>query len=138
MEEKTNMQKLIEITAKLNKNGIDVDNFFDTNTLLLAETNLDGYFTRVSRGWTEVFGFSSEEVAQHPWLFFVHPDDVQPTLDIFTGMKNGVSVEQFINRYRCKDGSYRRLMWRASGYDEIEKAKKTGKLFCSAVDITGL
>lgn len=126
---------IAEITAKLDKVVSEMDNLFNT-TLLLTETNLEGYFIRVSRGWTELFGFTEEEIASEPWVYFIHPEDVEPTLAVFEKMKAGESIDHFVNRYRCNDGSYKTLLWRAAGYDEIERAKKVGTLFSSAVDIT--
>lgn len=134
--EKSNLEKIAELTAKLILAVSDINSLFNTNTLLLAETNLEGYFVRVSRGWIDLFGFTREEIIQQPWLNFVHPEDIQPTLDVFDKMKAGEAIECFSNRYRCADGTYKTLLWRASGLDELEKANNVGTLFCSAIDIT--
>jgi len=135
-KEKTNLEILAEMTAKLNKVISDMDDLFETDTILITETNFDGYFTRVSKGWTNLFGYTNEEMRQNPWISFVHPDDVENTLNVFEGMKKGTAVNKFVNRYRCKDGTYRTLLWRAPAYDEYEKARKAGTLFCTIIDIT--
>lgn len=59
---------------------------------------------------------------------FLHPDDVDRTLALFTTMKAGEPALHFENRYRCKDTSYRWLSW---------VAVPEGDLFvCSARDVT--
>jgi signal transduction histidine kinase/CheY-like chemotaxis protein len=43
----------------------------------------------------------------------VHPDEHATTREKVAELETGVNVIDFENRYRCKDGSYRRLSWRA-------------------------
>jgi len=131
----SNIEQIAEMSKKLEKVIVQMDNLFDTS-LLITETNLFGYFVRSSRGWQELFGYTAEEVAAKPWVYFVHPDDIQPTLDVYTDMKNGKALTYFVNRYRCADGTYKKLLWNAAGFDDVERAKKTGTLYCTAIEIT--
>ncbi len=44
-----------------------------------------------------------------PFLDFVHPDDRESTLGEFAKLTNESHLTySFENRYRCKDGSYRK------------------------------
>ena len=47
---------------------------------------------------------------------FVHPDDRERTLKQNLEVRMGGRATSFENRYRCKDGSYRWLLWNASPY----------------------
>ena len=51
---------------------------------------------------------------------FVHPDDRQRTLDQNLKVRSGGQALAFENRYRCKDGSYRWLLWNATADLEHE------------------
>jgi signal transduction histidine kinase/CheY-like chemotaxis protein/HPt (histidine-containing phosphotransfer) domain-containing protein len=60
----------------------------------------------------------------------VHPDDQQATVSEAAHVASGRSTLSFENRYRCKDGSYRWLLWSA-----IVRAEK-GLIYCVAADVT--
>jgi signal transduction histidine kinase len=77
-----------------------------------------------------VLGWSREELVSKPFLEFVHPDDVKKTLDVTSYISSGHIVSTFENRYRCKDGSYRWLLW--SSFPDV--ARKV--IYASAIDIT--
>ena len=73
----------------------------------------DGYFKRVNPSWLRTLGWTEEELMARPIVDFVHPDD-QATVrakqqDLYTG---GV-LNHLVNRYRCKDGSYRWFQWKS-------------------------
>lgn len=59
---------------------------------------------------------------------FLHPEDMDRTLALFSSMKVGQPALHFENRYRCKDGSYRWLSWVAVPEGDI--------FVCSARDVT--
>jgi cyclic di-GMP phosphodiesterase len=82
---------------------------------LIATANFDGYFTEVNPAFTRTLGFTSEELLAKPFLTFVHPDDVEPTLAaVAEQTEQGRDVLNFQNRYRTKDGSFRWLEWTSS------------------------
>lgn len=49
-----------------------------------------------------------------PFIGFVHPDDRERTLKQNRDVRTGGQALAFENRYFCKDGSYRWLLWNAS------------------------
>lgn len=79
---------------------------------MIATANFDGYFTEVNPAFTRTLGFTSEELLSQPFMNFVHPDDVEPTLAaVVQQTEDGRDVLNFQNRYRTNDGSYRWLEW---------------------------
>lgn len=82
---------------------------------MIATANFDGYFTEVNPAFTRVLGFTSDELLSQPFLSFVHPEDVEPTLAALAQQtEEGRDVLNFQNRYRTSDGSYRWLEWMSS------------------------
>ncbi len=48
-----------------------------------------------------------------PFIDFLHPNDIAATMAVFESLSAGNSLVNFENRYRCKDGSYRWILWSA-------------------------
>jgi len=90
--------------------------FFNLSLDFLLVAGFDGFFKRVNSTWETALGFSSEELASHRWLEFVHPDDIQSTIQAGTELVDGKNVVWFENRYRRTDGDYRWLRWNAVSY----------------------
>jgi len=93
--------------------GVTLDHFFELSLDLLTVAGFDGYFKRLSPMWSRTLGWTLEEFLSRPSVEFVHPDDREATLAARRGLKDGVPLTGLVNRYRCKDGSYRWLEWRS-------------------------
>ncbi|HEX8552510.1 MAG TPA: PAS domain S-box protein [Abditibacteriaceae bacterium] len=89
------------------------DRFFTMSLDLLCIADLSGNFKRCNPAFREVLGYSTEEMLSTPYLNFVHPDDVDETRAVMQQLSSGGAVTEFVNRYRCKDGSWRWIEWRA-------------------------
>lgn len=108
------LKQLRELSKQLTETEHYLSMLFNLSQDLLVITNIDGVFKKVSPSCEVMLGWSVSEMESRPWIYFVHPDDMKKTLDQFNKMKNGGTVYDFVNRYRCKDGGYKRLSWRAS------------------------
>ena len=79
---------------------------------LICTSSFDGHFVQLNPSWKRALGFELEELMTPPFTDFVHPDDLQATLDeVDKQAKTGQLVFNFQNRYLCADGSYRWLEW---------------------------
>jgi two-component system NtrC family sensor kinase len=107
------------------------DRFFRGALEMLCVAGFDGYFKRLNPQWEKTLGWTTHELCARPYLEFVHPDDQAATLAESTrlGDSSGDTVG-FINRYRCKDGSYRWLQWTAAS----DAARKL--VYAAARDVT--
>jgi PAS domain S-box-containing protein len=90
------------------------DRFFTLSIDMLCIAHFSGYFKRLNPAWEKTLGFSREELQSKPMFEFVHPDDREHTLDQNRKVRSGAQALAFENRYRCKDGSYRWLLWNAT------------------------
>lgn len=90
------------------------DRFFDASIDLLCFLAFDGRFKRVNPAWERTLGFSADELTSRPFIEFVHPDDRERTIAQNALVRAGGQAIAFENRYLCKDGSYRWLLWNAT------------------------
>lgn len=106
------------------------DRFFNLTRDLLCIAGFDGRFKRLNPAWRATLGYSPEEMVDHSFLDFVHPDDREATLRAAEILTKGNEVTNFENRYRCKDGSYRWLLWSSRPMPESQL------IYASARDTT--
>jgi diguanylate cyclase (GGDEF)-like protein/PAS domain S-box-containing protein len=87
---------------------------FEMTSDLLATISLDGRFTLLNPAWEAVLGWTREELEANPIDELIHPDDVEQTLALLlAGNHRSAHLENFTNRYRHRDGSWRWLLWSA-------------------------
>ena len=94
-------------------NGIsERERFFTLSLDMLCIANFDGYFLDLNPAWERTLGFTIEELKARPFIDFVHPDDRESTTaEAEKIMSTGRDVVSFENRYLCKDGGYRWILW---------------------------
>jgi len=92
----------------------ELDQFFKVTLELLCVANTDGYFLRLNPAWERILGHSRKELTAKPFFDFVHPEDLDKTRKAVSSLASQKKVIHFENRYRCKDGTYRRLEWTAT------------------------
>ena len=88
--------------------------FFAISIDMLCIAHFSGYFIRLNPAWEKTLGFSREELQSKPMFEFVHPDDRERTLAQNRRVRTGGQALAFENRYLCKNGSYRWLLWNAT------------------------
>ncbi len=90
-----------------------LDRFFGVSLDMLAIANTDGYFIKLNPAFTDILGYSEEELCSRPCTDFIHPDDIEPTMRQIELQAKGNSVLSFENRYRTKSGNYRWFSWKS-------------------------
>lgn len=118
---KENEEEIINKTEELER-------FFSVNLDLLCIADVYGRFIRVNKAWENILGYSKEYLQGREFLEFVHPDDIASTLGIMSELKNQKQVSNFVNRYRCLDGTYRFIEWRSHPHGDL--------VYAAARDIT--
>src|SRR5688572_1990357 len=87
---------------------------------LLAVTDVDGTFLSVNSAWGAILGWTPSDVVSKSWTAFVHPDDIQKTVDEYSWVgahgpdrhSQARETTRFENRWLHRDGSYRWISWR--------------------------
>jgi PAS domain S-box-containing protein len=73
----------------------------------------DGMFRTLNPAWEAVLGFSTEELIARSRVEFIHPEDRAKTTAQFARVQEGAAAVAFENRYHCKSGGYKWLLWNA-------------------------
>jgi PAS domain S-box-containing protein len=123
----SDVTKLVETEESLNA----ADNFFNISldSMIIASREK---FEKINPAMVKILGYAEEELLKHPFLDFVHPDDKESTQNEIETIREGLQILEFKNRWVCKDGSIKWLVWSAIA----EPA--TGLMYAVARDITEL
>ena len=108
--------------------GEGVVRFFDSAIAALWIADEEGRLLHVNAEWERVLGHRAEDVRGHRLLDLVHPDDVLDAAEAIGDLARRSDVRNLVHRFRCADGSYRSLQWRATVRD--------GLAFASGCDVT--
>ncbi len=106
----------------------ELETFFYLTPDLLLIARTDGTILRVNKAWETILGYSIKELWKMRFVELVHPDDLEKTLAAVAQLELNASVETFVNRYRCRDGTCRYFEWRAQKYNNL--------IYAAARDIT--
>jgi PAS domain S-box-containing protein len=116
--------------AELPRADNELERLFDLVPDMMSIASTDGYFRKINRAWQATLGYTEQELLATPFIDLVHPDDREATLREVERQQAGQTITQFVNRYRCKDGSYKWLEWVATPCFDNKR------LYASARDIT--
>ena len=121
-----------DISYEVNNSAL-LNSFFALPIVMFCVADLKGNFKILNSAWSEVLGYSIAELKANPFLYFVHPrdrDKTQVEYQLLMG-EGGYRTINFENRYKCKDGNYKTLMWNAI------KLSGNNMIYAIAWDITG-
>ena len=109
--------------------GDESERWFSMANVMLA-TSVDGRFTRLNPAWERTLGRTRAELMARPYVEFIHPDDLEPTLASAAALSEDSShMVDFENRYSTKDGDWLWLSW--SSYSDGRR------VYSMAQDVTG-
>ena len=114
--------------AAVQRQTEELDGFFNVNLDLLCIADTQGTFRRLNPEWEKALGYPLAELIDQRFLDFVHPDDVAATQRALSRLLAQQPVFDFVNRYRCRDGRWRWLEWRAHPMGDL--------IYAAARDIT--
>ncbi|SEL99159.1 PAS domain S-box-containing protein [Xaviernesmea oryzae] len=99
-------QRVAERTA-------DRDRMWRLSTDVMLVADFEGRIMAVNPAWTSLLGWGEDELVGSIFLDLVHPDDLAATHEEIARLSDGATVFTFVNRYRARNGSYRRFSWTA-------------------------
>lgn len=112
----------------LEKKNDELEQFFSINLDLLCIADLDGNFIKLNKSWESTLGYSSEYLVGKKFFDFIHPDDIEFTVEAVNSLKDNKPVYSFVNRYKDVNGKYHFIEWRSQPYKKY--------IYAAARDIT--
>jgi PAS domain S-box-containing protein len=111
---------------------------------IFCVTGQDQTFRAINSAGAALLGYTTDEIAGRPYKDFIHPDD-QAAADAEERrlFEQQTSTRNFINRYLCKNGNYRWLLWNAKAKGrfayaiahDITEAKTSNIMFCDSQEL---
>ncbi len=106
----------------------EYENFFNLSIDLLCIADTKGNFLKVNKAWEKILGYPVKELEKRKFLDFVHPDDIQSTLDAMKKLDEQKEVHSFVNRYKGCNGQWHFIEWRSFPLGD--------RIYAAARDIT--
>ncbi len=108
-----------DITSRINaeieveQKSEELERYFNNSLDLLCIADLQGYLRKVNPEWSNLLGYSLEELEGKRFFDFIHPDDIESTSFAVNELSDKGRVLNFTNRYFTKQGDYRWIEWRS-------------------------
>ncbi|WP_166823070.1 PAS domain S-box protein [Thalassoroseus pseudoceratinae] len=90
------------------------ERFFSLSLDLLAILDAEGTLSQTNPAWEKVLGWTSSELEGQTVRSLLHPDDQTQLANNLKRILAGESLTEVEHRCRCRDGSYRWILWNAS------------------------
>ncbi|MFD0463133.1 PAS domain S-box protein [Microvirga aerilata] len=112
---KRSEERLRELNEKL-ENRVEErtrerDRLWSLSSDLFSVCDADGYLTAVNPAWTELLGYTEDEVVGTRFVTWVHAEDRAPSNDLLEALQSGEPVKDFDIRIQAKDGAYHWINW---------------------------
>jgi len=107
----------------------ELESIFNLSLDMICSCTPEGKFIKVNPAGARILGYSVDEILKLGWAKLVHPDDLAKTdKQVETQLKGNKAIN-FINRFRCNNGTYKILEWQAT-------PSIAGIVYATARDIT--
>jgi len=106
-----------------------IEEFLELNFDMLCVVDYKGNYYKVNKKFEEILGYTSEEMKGKSFLEHIHENDIQPTLDTVQKMIKSRQLSSLVNRFECKNGTYKYIEWHA-------QPSSGNYIYSSARDIT--
>jgi PAS domain S-box-containing protein len=110
-------QRLVELNETLEERVAERtrerDRAWNNSQDMLAVLDADGLLLAINLAWTTVLGYAAEELIGHNCMEFILADDHPSTRGALVAAEAG-PLNNYENRYRHKDGTYRWISWVAA------------------------
>lgn len=93
------------------KKDIELSDFFELTPDLVCLAGRDGFLKKVNSTVIRKLGYSEAELLVKPVTAFMHPDDIEMTVQNRFKLFQGEVLQNFCNRYITKNGEILWLEW---------------------------
>lgn len=89
----------------------ELSNLFDYSADLICITDKNGFLAKTNPAFSNVLGFSVEELKSKRFTDLIHPDDLETSAQEIAKLYQGEIIRAHANRYKTKAGTYRHFAW---------------------------
>jgi len=118
------------VEDKLEKTENNAERFFSLSINLHIIADTQGKIIQINYACESILGYKREELTNKSIFNYVHPDDIENTINEMAHLEQGKVVYYFENRYKHKNGNYITLAWSANADTQ------NNIIYASAQDIT--
>ena len=113
------------------------EGLFDLSDDLMCITFSNGHLLKVNKSFTKLLGYNENELIGVSVLKYIHPDDIEMTINAQHNVYKHKKIKYFENRWKKKNGEYIRLEWSSNkifdGYLAIARIKNNTDLYLSKI-----
>ncbi len=117
-----------KIELLLHNKTEELEGFFDVALDLLCIADAKGNFIKLNKAWEDTLGYPLDTLLNSSYWEYIHPEDIEITVDAVTKLNKNENILNFVNRYRTSEGTYKYIEWRTY--------PKDGVLYTAARDIS--
>ncbi len=101
------------LEAQVSERTADRNRLWQLSSDIMLVARFDGTITAVNPAWSQVLGWSEDELLGRSLFDLIHQDDLARTVSAAKEILEGEAFPSFENRYRGKDGTHRWISWAA-------------------------
>ncbi|WP_156379669.1 PAS domain S-box protein [Rhizobium sp. Leaf383] len=111
-ESEARLRELNEtLEVQVEARSAERDRLWNLSQDMLARADYSGMMSAVSPSWTQVLGWSEEELLSRGYGTFMHPEDEPPTIEAIARMAETRRPARFENRIATSDGRWKHIEW---------------------------
>lgn len=113
----------------------ELEDYVETSTDLIATLDCNGKFIKVNDQWTNILGWSAEEMLGMSFYDLVDQDSINRQHFYKNNLSNNDGLVDFTDRYLAKDNTYKYLILKSKYVQSKKEYIITGKDITQDVDI---
>ena len=108
-----------QLEAEVEQRTRERDRIWTVSEDLLGVSTFEGHFLSVNPAWTNLLGWSEDEIKSLHVSELRHPDDARAAIAGRARLAQGVPTVRMENRFRHRDGSWRWIAWTMTADDGL-------------------
>ncbi len=120
------------LEAEVNRRTEDRNRLWLLSSDIMIRCTFEGLITAVNPAWTGLLGWQTDELIGRTIFELIHPEDLDHTIKAVNMSASGHAYSRFDNRFRHRDGSYRRISW--STQPDDQQINAVGRDFTAEYD----
>lgn len=122
-----------KLTEQIDEIEEDFRHFFNLSYDLFCVFKPDGYFVNVNQRFTDVLGYTREELLENPYIDIWWPADKEKTYHVIQSLQDKATFK-FCHRLITKEGKSIAVEWTSTAFNDKGKAYAVGRIMDNKYD----